>query len=112
VRIAGRRSHIGIIGSIKWAEASLAGDSALEMLRGFLGGRFFDRVSATAKPESTRGGNSGEDGFQALMVMIVGADGKREVAPASPADAGRTRPNASWKLALHFSLLVMRHSLR
>ena len=80
MRIGGRRSHVGIIRSINRAEPSLAGDSALEMLRGFLGGRLFDWVGATAEPESTRGGKSGEDGFQALMVMIVRADGKREVA--------------------------------
>jgi hypothetical protein len=62
------RFHVRIVRAIHRAERSFSPDAALEFFRGFLRGRFLQRIGATAEDNRARKAESDEAGFQALKI--------------------------------------------
>jgi len=69
MRVGDGRFHVRIVRAIHRPERSFAADAALEFFRGFLRGRFFQRIGATAEKNRTRDAESDKEGFQALILL-------------------------------------------
>ena len=69
MRVGDGRFHVRIIRAIHRAERSFSPNAALEFFRGFLRGRFFQRIGAAAEENRARDAESDKEGFQALIIM-------------------------------------------